>query len=314
MRLRKLLITTTIVLLIVSLAVNDTNAQSYTYEFGIGIGSTNFLGDLGKNQPRGDWYYHDLNTTLFRPGGAIFFRSQFHDFLAFKVALGVGWLEGNDKYASGTELKSDDWFRNYRNLHFRSYLLELSGVLEGHFMRYRPGSMRNRFTPVAFVGIALFNFNPRAKYNGEWVSLRPLRTEGQGLPEYEDRKMYSLIQPAIPFGIGIKYNVNRKMSLNFDFGHRITFTDYIDDVSTTYPDPDAIANWYEPEKAAKMIALSNRSVENDPEGEYGYITGPEMQRGSPDNKDAYLFSTISLAYQVGGSKRRTKVKRRGRRF
>ncbi len=104
------------------------------------------------------------------------------------------------------------------------------------------------------------------------------------------------------------------MSVNFDFGHRLTFTDYIDDVSTTYPDPEAIYSWYEPEKAQMMIDLSNRSVEVDPEGQYANITAPDMQRGNPESKDAYLFSTISLAYRIGGLNSRNVHKQRKRRF
>ena len=33
----------------------------------------------------------------------------------------------------------------------------------------------------SFVGVGGFYFNPKAKYEGKWVSLQPLGTEGQGL-------------------------------------------------------------------------------------------------------------------------------------
>ena len=67
-------------------------------------------------------------------------------------------------------------------------------MAEFHILKYIPGSMKYRWTPYVTGGAAVFTFNPKAEYNGEWVALQPLGTEGQGLPQYPDRKKYSLIR------------------------------------------------------------------------------------------------------------------------
>lgn len=60
------------------------------------------------------------------------------------------------------------------------------------------------------------------------VKLRPLQTEG---------KAYSPIGVAIPFGLGFRYKLAKNWDLAFEVGWRYTFTDYLDDVSSTYGDP-----------------------------------------------------------------------------
>ncbi len=125
-------------------------------------------------------------------------------------------------------------------------------------MRYEFGRRKYRFAPYLFGGVGFFHFNPRAKYNNEWVNLRNIGTEGQGLPQYPNRKKYFPVQVAIPLGIGIKYNYTRQISFSFEYGYRLTFTDYIDDVSKTYPDAKFFEEFYadKPETAEKAIALS----------------------------------------------------------
>ncbi len=66
--------------------------------------------------------------------------------------------------------------------------------------------MRRKVTPYLFGGISVFYFNPYATDPaGDKVYLRPLSTEGEGLPMYPDRKEYSLVNMAFPFGGGFKF-------------------------------------------------------------------------------------------------------------
>ncbi len=74
--------------------------------------------------------------------------------------------------------------------------------------------------------------------NGNKVYLQPLSTEGQGfLP---GKKNYKLTQFSIPFGLGAEYSMNEDMRVGLEFGYRKLFTDYIDDVSSTYADQAAL--------------------------------------------------------------------------
>ncbi|MBK8685670.1 MAG: hypothetical protein IPN26_12115 [Bacteroidetes bacterium] len=80
----------------------------------------------------------------------------------------------------------------------------------------------------------MYYFNPKAELNGSWIALKNLDTEGQGTARYK-RKNYSRVQANMPFGFGIKAAMS-KTSIDLKWGLRKTWTDYLNDVSTTYPD------------------------------------------------------------------------------
>lgn len=266
-------------------------------EIGVGIGVSNFLGDLGKKEPVGRTYYADLQASLFRPAVSVFFRNNFNYFFAMKGSLTYGVWAGDDKLANTERFMDDAWFRNYRNLHFKSNVTELSITAEVNMMRFMPGSMKNWIAPYFITGVGFVHFNPKAEYNGEWVELQPLGTEGQGMSQYPDRQPYSLFQPVIPIGIGVKMNVTKFLTVGLEFAHRFTFTDYLDDVSLTYVSEQEFINQYGAEKGAMIYDISRRSDEIDSEETYGNITKPGEVRGNPGQKDGYLFSTVSLSYK-----------------
>lgn len=279
------------------------NAQ--VSEVGVGIGTSNFLGDLGKKSPKMNNYFGDLDGSLFRPAGQVFYRHTFSRRFALKASLSLGSIAGDDRLANTSQHRDDGWYRNYRNLHFKSILLEFSLVTEFHILKYVPGSIKKyRWTPFVFGGVGLFYFNPKAQYNGEWVALQPLGTEGQGLEQYPDRKKYSRIQPSIPLGIGFKFNVTPAWAISLEAGHRITLTDYMDDVSTTYVGYDDFASNYDQSKARMVYELSRRSPEKDPEGVYGTITKEGEYRGNPEGNDAYLFTMVTVSYTFGSHSKR----------
>ena len=93
---------------------------------------------------------------------------------------------------------------------------------------------------LIFLGVGVFHFNPYTyDNNGKKAYLQP-GTEGQGLASYPTRKKYSLLQPFIPFGGGFKLNMGENLEVGFELGYRILFTDYLDDVSKTYPNMKAL--------------------------------------------------------------------------
>src|SRR5690554_7980529 len=79
-----------------------------------------------------------------------------------------------------------------------------------------------------FSGISGFYYNPQTQINGKWTNLRPLRTEGQGLPGGADE--YGMFSLAIPFGVGFKFGIGQFWRLGMEISYNKTFTDYIDDV------------------------------------------------------------------------------------
>ena len=141
-------------------------------------------------------------------------------------------------------------------------------------------------------------FNPRGKYEGDWYSLRPLSTEGQGL--IETRKEYSLVQLVIPFGVGFKYAINKDLSVGIEYGIRKTFTDYIDDVSKTYFDPVYLGG----EKGPMAPLLANPTNYSLPLelGNPLKVTAPGQQRGDPTDLDSYMLAVISFYYKISSGR------------
>ena len=93
---------------------------------------------------------------------------------------------------------------------------------------------RSKLNFHAFAGVGLMYFNPKAKYQGEWYALHPLQTEN---------KNYSLFQFVIPLGIGARIKLDPFFNILIEGGYRLTFTDYLDDASSTrYVDVDLLKN------------------------------------------------------------------------
>jgi hypothetical protein len=225
----------------------------------------------------GSYYIGDLNPTkhfssLTRPAGGIVYRHNFN--MRFAVA-------GNAYFGSvqGIDARSSSFEQQQRNLSFRSNIYEFAARGEFNFIEYKIGSDKYQFTPFMFLGVGVFNFNPKASFGNQWVALQPLHTEGQA-------KAYSKVQLAIPFGAGVRINLAKRIGLLAEWGMRKTFTDYIDDVSTVYANPVDLAADY----GSLSAAVADRS------GVGAANVG--RQRGNPRNKDWYSFAGLTLTFQL----------------
>lgn len=251
------------------------------------LGASNFLGDLGGSKDIGSYGLKDLDIQSTRGILGAGYSYRFMERVNVKTNLYFGFIGGDDSWTPQIN-------RNVRNLHFRSILLELSGQAEVYLTLQNTGKnwgrKRNNRMPVTtylFAGIGGVYTDPKGKYlDGKWYSLQPLHTEGQGL--VETRTPYSRFALTIPYGIGVKYDINRKYSLGFEYGLRWTNTDYMDDVSTTYADPNAIQARY----GAVAAYFSNPADITD--GATAYQTAPGQQRGNPMNNDTYMFANFTL--------------------
>lgn len=309
----------TFLLLLFTLLVVTTNAQrrfKYRYEIVGGLGATNFLGELGGANQEGTNFVRDLEFSRTRPLIMAGLRYSTSKYTAVRANLSYGILSGNDNL-------TEERFRKNRNLHFRSPIIEFSAILEGYMVKedvghiYKIRNARSKkgkgFRYFGFVGIGAFYFNPKALYpvTNTWVALQPLGTEGQGVP---GKPKYSRVSMAIPVGVGLKYALDRKWSIGFEAGLRKTLTDYIDDVSTVYADPNKITenNGGPGAKADMAVYFANPSLgmfdDKDINGNVIWTnTAPGLQRGDPTDKDAYMFASITLNYKIL-YKRRTRSK------
>jgi len=227
-------------------------------EVGIFGGGSYYIGDVN---PSG----HFKNTMM---AYGVIARYQIDSRWAVKISGTMGKVKGS---ASGT------WFLPDRGLEFESPVTDFSAVAEFNFLPYYAGSHRNFITPYVYAGVGMFFFQPSSGV----VKLQPLGTEGQQIG-YNGRKQYSLVGFNIPFGLGVKVGVTRKLGLALFWEMHKAFTDYLDDISTTYYldgesiDPDVPAQYF-----------------SDPTMSYR----PDMQRGNSRNQDWYSFYGITITYK-----------------
>jgi len=278
-------------LFLIGLHSFNSKAQSYKssgHEIGFALGVANYLGDLGAD--RGTPFFGEIRAKAFRPAAGLFYRNNFHKFLTFRTSLTIGQIYGNDKWANPSSGRQD------RNLHFRSNIVDVAMMLEWNILPYKIGDYKHKFTPYFGFGIAGVYYNPKAELNGQWVSLQPLGTEGQGLLEYPDRTKYSKMAFSIPASFGLKFNIGRSWAIGTEFQYRHTFVDYLDDVSTVYPNMDYYFNNYVQAVADEAIALSYRG--NDPD----LSNVKETSRGNSSKNDAYFFIMINASFRIGNGK------------
>ena len=259
-----------ILLLIVTFVISfSSEAQQFkpNTEVGILLGTSYYLGDLNTTH---------FNQPSFASG--LIIRKNIDRRFAYKAE--VMYLN-----VKSDERNSGDTIARDRGLHFKSPIYELSGQVEFNFLPFQPENPLYTWTPYVYTGISIFHFNPKAENQfGEFVDLQELGTEGQGTTLFPDRKKYSLIQYAIAMGGGFKIAVNPSFNIILEYGVRKTFTDYLDDVSTTYP--------------GNLLDMTNEAVYmSDPSASHNL--GEE--RGDPDKKDWYSFAGITLSFKLNNN-------------
>ncbi|AKQ46857.1 hypothetical protein TH63_16430 [Rufibacter radiotolerans] len=308
---KKLFSTLFILFVLLTTVLSEAEAQRFNRRnlynsVGISLNAMNYFGDI---TPESDFTSLRLNST--RPSVAVNFTHKFTPRIYGRAALSWGRITGDDsKSASPTESENEPRYK--RNLSFRNDIKELNlvGIID-LFENRRSYLRRPDFTPYAFAGVAVFHHNPKAYYDGGaagvptgWYELQPLGTEGQyasgaGYPE-----PYKKVQFAIPFGLGVKYKLARSWDVAFEVTWRKTFTDYLDDVSTTYADKnDLLAMGGD--NGRRAAVLSDRSAET---GRYSTVTDANGlsrvegygrkgdQRGDASDDDWYITTGFTLNY------------------
>ncbi len=263
-----------------------THRQEITAAFGI----SNFLGELGGRNQIGSPFIWDLELSQTRPSAGLSYRYYLKQKQSIRLALNYGILAGNDNL-------TEEPFRNNRNLSFKTDLFEAALLYELHFYREElghvfdlrgvKGTKSSRIGFYIFGGIGGFYFDPRAQFNNQWVRLKPLGTEGQGLEGGPEP--YSNYGLCVPMGVGVRKAMSRNLSIGLELQYSMTFTDYIDDVSGVYFDNEAIEAAY----GAEAAFLADPSL-----GAIAGQTAVGQQRGDPDDNDAFLYLRFNVIYKM----------------
>lgn len=272
------------------------------WEAGLNFGPTFFLGDLGGNAGYGTHFIKDINLELTKMMKGAFISAYPNDWLGIRVAAQYTYVEGRDNIINTAGV--NELWRKQRNLDFKSNIWEIYGAIE-----LLPTMMFNKyedydplFKPYGFIGVGIFHFDPKGSITNTdgtktWYKLHPLSTEGQGFPQYPEKKPYSLTQINIPMGLGIKTKISERVTLSPELLYRKTFTDYIDDVSTTYIDPNYFDANLSPENAAIARKIHDKTVGIVTPGVNRYEPG--TMRGQPKNMDAYFSFVLKLGIRLG---------------
>ena len=274
--------------------------RSSQYEVGLALGPSFFLGDLGGNRGIGTHFLKDVNFKYTKFMGGLYVNYFPKEWIGVRAAFHLGQIEANDSIINDHGGAEHD--RRQRNLSFKSSIYEAYVALEIYptvFLEQYDG-LKGKLRPYGVIGVGVFHFNPKAPYYGpngtQWVELRQLRLEGQGMDEYPDRKQYSLTQLEIPMGVGIKYYVKENLYVGLEILHRQTFTDYLDNTSTTYIDPALFDKYLSPVQATQAKQLMYREHFLNPTINRPIIN---QQRGDPKDKDAYFSTFIKLGWRLG---------------
>lgn len=245
-------------------------------EFGIGIGAGHYFGDL------------NTRAHLNRPkmAATAFFRKNFGNYIAVRAGASFAQLGYSDIY------NKHNTFMTQRNLSFNTNVWEMALQADFNFYRFMPGEPGYNFTPYITFGAGVFNYDPYAMMAGQKYYLRPLNTEGQGNALYPDRRPYSSMSYCLPIGAGFKYSLNERINIGFEIVHRVTGTDYLDDVSTTYVDPSVFPPLPDGSQSPAAL-LYDRSYElGEP------IGTPGRQRGNSKQKDQFATAIFYLTFNL----------------
>ncbi|MEI8278273.1 MAG: DUF6089 family protein [Bacteroidota bacterium] len=249
-------------------------AQNH-HEIGLFSGVSNYYGDLQNK-------FFPSQGQTYRPAAGIFYKYFITPHLGFRFGATFSQLTAADSLSDIPAMKA-------RNLSFTTNIGELHGGLELNLLPIDFDRMK--VTPYVFGGVGVFYFNPYVTDdNGNKVFLRPLSTEGEGIPTYPDRKPYSLIQVSFPVGGGLKFFVGKTLMITTEVGFRYTSTDYLDDVSKSYVNLDTLQK-YRGKVAVQWSYRGNKAVGADA----SYLPNYTYVRGDSKANDWYWFGGISVA-------------------
>jgi hypothetical protein len=255
----------------------SANAQ-FNHEIGFSMGASNYLGDIGGGILTRRDFIADMKMQETHMTASGFYRYKFNPYFALKGSLAWARISGDDKLSANPA-------RNARNLNFRNDIFELAA--QAQFIVYSVNNIgrsfrhQDNFRLYFGLGAGMAYHNPKAYYNGDYVALRPLTTEGVE---------YSKITAVVPASGGFYFTFDKSYRIGFDLTWRTTFTDYLDDVSTRYADPSTLPN-------ALAIELANRTDElTTISPAFAENFTPGNKRGDASHNDSYITSSVEFSY------------------
>lgn len=240
-----------------------------TLEVGPHVGLSYYMGDLNPTMP--------FAMAQLQYGGLV--RFNYNNRWTFRFDYSRATVTADD-----TKL---NW-RPERGLNFTSVINDFSLTAEFNFLEYYTGNPKKNVSPYIFGGISVFQYTAFAMAGDKLIDLSDYATEGHVDPnaKWYD-KMFGKTSPigvSIPFGMGVKFSLSRHMAATVEWRMQKTFTDYLDDVATVYPEGEHAVYTFEDGSTYDLT---------DPTGNYK----PGQQRGNSSFNDWFGMARISLTWK-----------------
>lgn len=238
-----------------------------TLEVGPHVGASYYMGDLNPTLP---FAMADLEF-----GGIV--RYNYDNRWTFRFDYSRATVKASDEKIG---------WRPERGLNFTTKINDFSLVAEFNFLEYYTGNPKKNVSPYIFGGFSVFQYTPYTEVAGEMINLRGYDTEaplGSNAKWYEKFTARSMpVGLSLPFGIGVKFSLSRHMAATIEWRMQKTFTDYLDDVGTVYPEQSAFA-----EVDGEQYNLSDPTE--------SFLSG--QQRGNAAYNDWFGMARVSLTWK-----------------
>jgi OOP family OmpA-OmpF porin len=206
---------------------NSSYAQQWKlrpYEATLGLGTTNFYGDIGGTSDVNNALgFKDIQFQYTRPSVALGMRYKLASDMAVRMNLIYAVAAGND-------LKSRNDARNFA---FRTTIFEPSFQFEYYIIP----EGRSLASPAMFNRRGMIN-NYSKIYVYVFGGIGGVLFKTKPLEDFEDRYVdnFSNFGLVFPVGAGLKFTIDTRWSMGFEFGRRYTTTDYIDGYTSPFSD------------------------------------------------------------------------------
>jgi hypothetical protein len=187
-------------LLITGLILSFSALAQKTADIGIWGGGSGYMGDLENTS---------LNDFTFPTIGA-YFRYNFHERMGVRAMLLTGNME-----AKGT-IQNQDW-------EFAKNVRDVSIQAEINFLRYSTGNRKAAFSTYLTGGIGLMNY----RYDYDQAFMHTITPKTNKGTNDESKNIFA---PSLPFGMGFKFNVGKRLGLGVEYQMRKLLDDRLDDL------------------------------------------------------------------------------------
>lgn len=174
------------------------DVQGQQHEIGFGLGGATYTGDIIRR----------IDPSQVGIQGTLFGRRNFDNAWSLRGGISVARLNAADSVAP------IDPVALVRNAHFQGTMVEISAIMEFHFLDYMAHQATTRFSPFGFFGLGYGLF----------------MANGQGHQGDPTDTNYRVGGPVIPFGLGVKYKLKDRVLVSLEGGARATFTDALDKI------------------------------------------------------------------------------------